>query len=72
MTLYQVTLLLEICSGQLCDGRADGQTDSRTDKPATICSPFGEHNRVTKYLMHKKLCKTPGHSLDRLAMYQNN
>ena len=35
------SILLEICSRQKCDERTGGQTD----KAATICSPFGEHNR---------------------------
>ena len=37
------SILLEICRGQNCDGHPDGWTDRRTDKAATICSPFGEH-----------------------------
>ena len=44
LSVYQVSLssiLLEICSGQNCDGR----TVRRTDKAATICSPFGEHKK---------------------------
>ena len=28
------------------DSQTEGQTDGWTDKAATICSPFGEHNKT--------------------------
>ena len=46
-------MLLEICSGQKCDGR----TVRRTDKAATICSPFGEHKNMTPYVVQGTLLK---------------
>ena len=55
LPVYQVSfklssILLEICSGQKCDRRTDG----RTDKAATICSPFGEHKKGCP--MHPHMC----------------
>ena len=51
------SILLEICSGQKCDG----QTLGRSDKAATILSPFGGHNmlfvfynRINNYIFYDK------------------
>jgi len=32
---------------KLFAGQGTGRTDGQTDKAATICCPFGEHNKAT-------------------------
>ena len=46
------SILLEICSRQKCNGWTDEQTDTQTDKAATICSPFGEHKNEETQSCH--------------------
>ena len=38
----------------MTDGRTDGRTGGLTDKAATICSPFGEHKKMSFESAHRQ------------------
>jgi len=52
-TIFKSVILFEIWPKQICDGRTDVRTNSRTDKPNLYPAASGEGLKRMLILLHK-------------------